>query len=222
MWAPNDNRWLLFFVPFCAFVAGSIIYMNLSNAEEVPKTRQWNRSKSLYVCDAPDYIVKELDRALEFVGPYSSYDKVMVSAYCMDFPEVQAQCSYDGGRIAPCLEGAHLITGADQAFQFGSGSDGGHGDEGLWMADPENNLTRVTTMFPSDLHAIIPDVEDPEEHPVLNLPHDIAFLVLCHALLHAEGYDHVFLDLPGPFVAEPTGHIMQADITKLGTSTTGL
>jgi hypothetical protein len=224
MWAPNDTRWLL---PFCivlAGVGGLLLYLHLSNAEETPKPRQWLAEKPLYICELPDWAEANVKDALEFVEPWSKYKAVVhIDGPCSSSPDVSALCDYaleEGTRTVPCVEKGVLLTKADAGYDFGTMEEGGHGDDTLYLAHKETgNLSRVTIVFPDDLGAVMPINEDLETP---RLPADHEFLVVAHALLHAEGYEHVLIDLPGPFRAEQTGNIMNPNIPDLGRITDGL
>lgn len=220
MWKPNDPRWLIPGGLFTLLVVGLLMYLHLSNAETVPKQRQWTHEKSIYVCEAPKWVEESFEEALDLVKPWVRYSAVMrLSGSCADAADVDTSCTY-GDRTVPCVTGATVVTTADQHFDFGDMEEGGHGDETLAKVEKETgNIVSVTILFPEDLQsirAVGPNLE------LADWPPDVQVLVIAHALLHAEGYDHVVNDLPGPFYAEPTGHIMARSIGKLGRSTEGL
>ena len=223
MWAPNDKRWLLIFTPFLLLVVGTLLYLHLSDAETVPKPGHWDTEKALYVCDAPDWVSGNVEEAVEFVKPWATYSSVTVKASCSDIPEV-TQCTFKGRQIS-CVEGAVLLTMASQGYDFGTMEEGGHGDESNVSAKKgSGEILYATSEFPGDLEDIRKIVFDDEtlEIKESDWPVNAELLVVIHALLHDEGYDHVVNDLPGPFYAEPHGHIMARSIAKLGKSTVGL
>lgn len=205
---------------FTVFVVGLLLYLHLSDAEHTPKPRQWTHAKKLYVCEAPDWVAGNLDEAVEFVKPWAKYSAVVkAEGPCSTVVDVIIDCEY-GSRVLPCIREGVLLTMADQKFDYGSMEEGGHGDETVSSFSQETgDITKVTAVFPETLDAIAPigeNLETPER------PVDAEMLVVAHALLHAEGYDHVVNDLPGPFYAEPTGNIMARSIPKLGRGTDGL
>jgi hypothetical protein len=245
MWAPNDKRWLIPGGIFTAAVVGLLLYLNLSNAEEVPRVQfegdeegevveaHWSDSKPLYVCEAPDWVAGNAKRAVEFVKPlgitYS--DVVVLDGPCSGLANTK-QCTYEtksGARTVDCVEGGIILTLADSGYNFGTMEEGGHGDETLLSVDYSNGeIEHVTALFPADLEDIKAIVFNDDAAMGESMiseadwPVDAEFLVVTHALIHAEGYDHVVNRLFGPFFSEPTGHIMARNIVKLGESTAGL
>jgi hypothetical protein len=205
---------------FTLFVVGLLAYLHLADAEHTPKDRQWPGEKVLYICDAPDWVVGNVDEAVELVKPHAKFAGVVkVEGPCSTVADLIIDCEF-GDRSAPCVMDAVVLTMAGQDFDFGSMDEGGHGDETLssWSTET-GNITKVTAMFPDDLQTIQPIGENLETP---DWPIDAEMLIVAHALLHAEGYDHVATNLPGPFYAEPTGNIMARSITKLGRGLDGL
>lgn len=225
MWAPNDTRWLYLFVPFFFLVAGSIIYLHLSDDEVVPHPWMWEDEKALYVCDAPDWVLDVLDEAVSFVEPWAPYSDVVVTSSCFDIPDV-VQCSFHQ-QMVPCAEGAVLLTSAGVGYDFGGTEDGGHGDESsLSVNGRTGSILFATIELPLRLEQIrrvvFIEKEDAFDVEASQWPSRVHFLVVAHALLHAEGYEHVFHELLGSVSAEPHGHIMASSIAGLGTDTSGL
>lgn len=203
MWASNDTRWLIPFSLFCGGIVASLVYLHASDAEEVPQTASWSIDKPLAVCEAPDWVYDNLDAALALVAPWVTYSSIeVVGGECPEM--VTPLCVYELEEGAPrtvaCVELGVLLTMSDQAFTSG------HGDETL-LESQEGGITKATVLFPGELE---------------NRSGDVEILVIAHALLHAEGYLHVINNLPKPFSAEPTGHLMADSTSKLGTGTDGL
>lgn len=219
MWSPNDPRWLIPFSIFFAGVVGCLSYLHLSDAEQVPQALSWEGDKALYVCNAPAWVRENLDEAITLVEPWAHYTLIeIIDGPCENVkgitPVLPGPLKVDG-RDVPYAQGAVLITMADGAFDYGTSTSGGHGDETIWSSS-DGLFEKVTILFPEDLSYIA------SQDQGMTWPEDVEVLVISHALLHAEGFDHVFVDLPGPFSSEPTGHMMSGSISKLGFSMDGL
>ena len=197
-------------IVFTAFVIGLLLYLHLFAATSVEKTRKWVGGKDLYVCEAPAWVKKDLNGALQLVAPWVTFDTIIQApGLCGTVDGVTVACAYDG-RPSTCAPGHVLLTLMDQVYDLD------HGDETLYTLQSRNSniLKNVTILFPPVLDPPVGVDYDP--------PADLGVLVIAHALLHAEGYDHVVSELPGPFAAEPTGHIAASSIPKLGRNTEGL
>ena len=60
-------------VAFTVLVVGLLLYLHLSDAEHTPKPRQWTGEKTLFVCEAPEWVSENLSEALELIRPWSQY-----------------------------------------------------------------------------------------------------------------------------------------------------
>lgn len=228
MWSSNDKRWLYFAGPFTGFVVGSLVCLHTSEPETevflpgpdvacVEDTSECVLSEfyttnyqSLvvdttvpeWVHDAIPTVRARMPEGYELPGSYMRLSKYDVGLGGM------MMCEHPGHtEPLPCVKDSIVITlwDRDMAECSGDKCEIGHAYLGEdWC----------TIMLPPSVEDALPIsvLTDPE----VNIPPDLAEMVLGHEWIHCRGVGHVRTTLIGPIYSIPTGALMHPNALKSG------
>lgn len=200
---------------FTAVVVGLLVYLHVFGQPVVPKPRtQASAVPDLLVCEGeiPWVTDEVVDKVRTFWKEHGHPIGPMKRVPCGSL----GTCMVSEERILPCSRGNIVVALRDQQF------DEEHAGETVYVVHRDTGMTDwATILLPNKiLPPAAPPGADLDEAPLL--PLDVEALVLAHEIGHWFGYEHVTTDLPGPFFAEPTGHLMTRGLQKLGWGDAGL
>jgi hypothetical protein len=209
---------LMIGVPFTLLVVGLLVYLHLFATPTVPKPRdQGDVVPDLLVCEGevPWLTEKEADKAIQFWKDHGHPMGVYKRVPCGSLE--QCKTTEEKPRTMPCSRGHIVVSLRDQRF------DDEHLGETVTVYDEKTGKVMWSAiLLPS---ALLPPEGTVNEEGVLEVPEfpaDVKDLVVTHEIGHWFGHDHVQTPLPGPFFAEPTGHILTRSVFKQGWGDAGL
>lgn len=207
---------LMIGVPFTLLVVG----LHLFGTPTVPKPRdQGEVVPDLLVCEEEVLWVTEevANKAIKFWKdhghPMGTYKRVPCGSL------EQCKTTDAKPRIMPCSREDVVVSLRDQNFSED------HLGETVTVYDEKSGKVAWSAIaLPSVL--LEPETPIMDENGQLldtpDFPPEVEALVLTHEIGHWFGYDHVQTPLPGPFFAEPTGHILTRSVFKQGWDGAGL
>ena len=198
----------IFGVVLSVVVIGLLIYLHVFATPTVPKPRsQSNSTPNVIVCDGdvPWVTDDTVNVARTFWNAHGYTMGPTVRQSCATL----RQCTTDG-RMVPCSPGNIVVSLRDKWFSED------HAGETLAVSDKTSGDTQwATILLPSKIIA-------PDNINAPPLPLDVENLVFAHEVGHWFGFDHVETRIAGPFIAEPTGHLMTKSVFKQGWGDAGL
>lgn len=190
---------------FALLVVGLLAYLHAFAVTEVPRPRsQPYASPDVLVCSGLPAVTDEVVQAVRVFWARSHRAVGAVRRIdCGTLRQCQA-----GRRALPCSPGNIVVTLRDRWFK--------EGHAGETVCSPrEGESEWCTILLPSKLLAS-------EEPDAPMLPPDADALVLAHEVGHWWGYEHAATPILGPFVSEPTGHVMNPRLSAAGWGDEGL
>lgn len=195
---------------FLAFVLGLLAYLHIFAVVEVPKPRhEESKAPDVLVCEGEVLWVtpEVVESAREYWREYGGYTIGPLKRVPCGSLE---QCEAEDHRFFPCSRRDIVVTLRDQWFKEN------HAGETVSVSDAKTGEVFWSTIsLPSKLMAS-------EEIGALPLPPDADKLVFTHEVGHWLGYGHAVTPIIGPFVSEPTGHMMNEELPHQGWSGEGL
>lgn len=210
---------LMIGVPFTLFVVGLLLYLHLFGTPTVAK--RWDQDvevPDLLVCEGEvPWVTEEVaNTAIKFWKEHDHPMGVYKRVPCASLE--QCKTTDAKPRTLPCSRRDIVVSLRDQQFAEE------HLGETVTVLDPTGKVNWSAIMLPAVL--LEPEMPIMDENGQLldtpEFPPDVEALVLTHEIGHWFGYDHVVTPLPGPFFAEPTGHILTRSVFKQGWGDAGL
>ena len=205
------GKWFGF--AFTALVVGLLIYLHVFATPVVPQLRQPSaNTPDMWVCqeDPLEWVDEELfGKVKKFWDDHGHSIGGFKRVPCSSIK----RCGLEDRRTVLCDPDNIVVSLRDQWFEED------HAGETLISFDKESGKTLwAAILLPSKILGPdnLPAVGDGGAAELSFLPSDAEALVVAHEVGHWFGYDHVVTRIAGPFISQPTGHLMHRSILKSG------
>jgi hypothetical protein len=221
-WAPNDPRWLIPGGLFTLFVVGLLVWLHVFGEIQVEGEHlDITYAGVIYTEGMPDSVPENLEIADSKLPEHLKFPRDENKDPVVQWGGATQNCKgeIDGAPVEfPCLDGWVTIVLWDAKMASCTDDDCEAG-----MAFWDASKKACTIMLPPTTQDALPiSLLTASEPP--DLPPDIDAMVLGHEWVHCRRGTpgHAFTPIFGPFVSEPTGHLMHKSTLKMGWRTEGL